>query len=93
MIKEVNTHTIEMNDDLVIPNIMYTMEDSDIVIDNSLEDITLVVERYMENDSWYKTTYISEEGFDHIKEIIDYNGLLTKDVPYEVLIDNTYNNE
>lgn len=61
--------------------------------DNSLEDITLVVERYMENDSWYKTTYISEEGFDHIKEIIDYNGLLTKDVPYEVLIDNTYNNE
>lgn len=61
--------------------------------DNSLEDITLVVKRYMESDSWYKTTYISKEGFDHIKEIVDFNGLLTKDVEYEVLIDNTYNYE
>lgn len=47
----------------------------------------------MESDSWYKTTYISKEGFDHIKEIVDFNGLLTKDVEYEVLIDNTYNYE
>ena len=61
--------------------------------DNTINEIKTVIDRYMENDSWYKTTYITKEGFDHIKEIIDFNGLLKKDVPYEVLIDNTYNHE
>lgn len=61
--------------------------------DNTLKEIATVLERYMENDSWYKTTYITKEGFDHIKEIIDFNGLLEKDVPYNILIDNTYNHE
>lgn len=61
--------------------------------DNTLNEVTEVVKRYMENDSWYKTTYITKEGFNHIKEIIDFNGLLEKDVPYETLINNTYNHE
>jgi len=61
--------------------------------DNTLNEVTEVVKRYMDNDSWYQTTYITEEGFDHIKEIIDFNGLLTKDAPYNKLVDNTYNNE
>ena len=61
--------------------------------DNTINEIKIVIDRYMENDSWYKTTYITKEGFDHIKEIIDFNGLLKKDVPYEILIDNTYNYE
>lgn len=59
--------------------------------DASINDIKTVIDRYMENDSWYKTTYISKEGFENIKEIIDYNGLLTKDVDYNILIDNTFN--
>ena len=61
--------------------------------DNTLNDVTEVVKRYMENDSWYQTTYISKDGFNHIKEIIDFNGLLEKDVPYDTLVDNTYNHE
>ena len=61
--------------------------------DNTLNEITEVVKRYVENDSWYKTTYIAEDGFNHIKEIIDFNGLLTKDTPYEAIVDNTYNHE
>ena len=61
--------------------------------DNTIDEIAIVIDRYMENDSWYKTTYITKEGFDHIKEIIDFNGLLEKDVPYDILVDNTYNHE
>jgi NitT/TauT family transport system substrate-binding protein len=61
--------------------------------DNTLNEVTEVVKRYMENDSWYQTTYITEEGFNHIKEIIDFNGLLEKDAPYNDLVNNTYNHE
>ena len=61
--------------------------------DNTLNEITEVVKRYMDNDSWYQTTYITKDGFEHIKEIIDFNGLLTKDTPYDAIVDNTYNHE
>ena len=61
--------------------------------DNTLNEVTEVVKRYMDNDSWYQTTYITEDGFNHIKEIIDFNGLLTKDAPYDKLVNNTYNHE
>ena len=61
--------------------------------DNTLNEVTEVVKRYMENDSWYQTTYITEDGFNHIKEIIDFNGLLTKDAPYDKLVNNKYNHE
>ena len=61
--------------------------------DNTLNEVTEVVKRYMDNDSWYQTTYITKDGFEHIKEIIDFNGLLTKDAPYNALVDNTYNHE
>ena len=61
--------------------------------DNSLNEITEVVKRYMDNDSWYQTTYITKDGFEHIKEIIDFNGLLTKNTPYDAIVDNTYNHE
>ncbi len=61
--------------------------------DNTLNEVTEVVKRYMDNDSWYQTTYITKDGFDHIKEIIDFNGLLTKDAPYDNLVNNTYNHE
>ena len=61
--------------------------------DNTINEIATVIDRYMENDSWYKTTYITKDGYDHIKEIIDFNGLLKKDVPYDILVNNKYNHE
>ena len=84
VIKEVNTHTIEMNDDLVIPNIMYTMEDSDIVIDNSLEDIKLEVTSYGYSQAYLYSydNYDSVMGAFKIFEVgIDYNDMdLYKDI-------------
>ena len=59
--------------------------------DTSLNDIEATVERYRNSDSWYQTTYITEDGYNHMQEIVDYNGFLTKKVDYSILVDNTYN--
>ena len=59
--------------------------------DISKNDLTTVIKRYRDNDSWYKTTYISEEGFNHVKDIMKNSNKLDKDTPYDKVIDNTYN--
>ena len=58
--------------------------------DTSKQDLTETVKRYRENDSWYPTTFISEEGFKHVQEIMDNSGKLEKTAPYDKLVDNTY---
>lgn len=70
-------------------------EIADILIDYfpdiSKNDLTTVIKRYRDADSWYKTTYITEDGFNHVKEIIKNSDKLDKDTPYDKVIDNTYN--
>ena len=61
--------------------------------DISKNDLTDVIKRYRDNDSWYKTTYITEEGFNHVKEIMRNSNKLDKDTPYKDVIDNTYSKE
>lgn len=59
--------------------------------DTSLNDLTLVIKRYKEADSWYKTTYITEEGFNRVQDIMDNSNKLEKRVFYETLVNNKYN--
>lgn len=59
--------------------------------DISKNDLTEVIKRYRDADSWYKTTYITEAGFNHVKEIIKNSDKLDKDTPYDKVIDNAYN--
>ena len=59
--------------------------------DTSIEDLTEVVKRYRDNDSWYKTTYITEEGFKRVQDIMKNSNKLEKNVDYKVLVNNTYN--
>ena len=49
-----------------------------------------LAKRYKDIDSWYDTTYISEDDFDHIQEIVDNAGQLEAKAPYNKLVDNTY---
>lgn len=58
--------------------------------DTKLDDLISIVQRYMDIDSWYNTTYISEKDFEHIEEIVDNAGKLEKKAPYKKLVDNTY---
>ncbi len=59
--------------------------------DISKNDLTQVIKRYRDNDSWYKTTYITEDGFNRVKDIMKNSDKLDKDTPYDKVIDNTYN--
>lgn len=65
-------------------------EITDYFPDTSLNDLTEIVERYMNIDSWFETTYISEEDFIHVQEIVENAGELDKTAPYDKLIDNSF---
>ena len=54
--------------------------------DTSLNDLEEVVKRYRENDSWYSTTYITEEGFNRVQDIMKNSGKLEKEADYKKLV-------
>jgi len=76
---DVNTHMIDMSDDLVITSIIYNMGSKDIVIDNSLDDIKLEITSYGPNDAYlYSYNEYSYDGnkrelFKIIDVSMDYN--------------------
>ena len=54
--------------------------------DVSITDLTLIIERYKQIDSWYDTTLITEESFNHVQEIMEEAGELKNKVPYNKLV-------
>lgn len=58
--------------------------------DTSLNDLTSIVQRYKDIDSWFTTTYISQEDFEHIETIMEAAGELDEKVPYDLLVNNSY---
>jgi NitT/TauT family transport system substrate-binding protein len=58
--------------------------------DVTYNDLVKIVKRYMDIDAWYDSSFISEEDFNHIQEIIDNAGELDKKAPYDKLVDTTY---
>ena len=59
--------------------------------DTSKNDLTETIKRYREADSWYSTTYITEEGFDRVQDIMENSDKLEKEAPYDKLVNNEYN--
>ncbi len=57
--------------------------------DVSLDDLTIIIERYKKIDSWYDNVLITEENFNHVQEIMESAKELTKKAPYDKLV-NTY---
>lgn len=58
--------------------------------DTSINDLDKIVKRYIDIDSWYKTTYIEENDFKHVQEIMKNSKQLDKEVPYNKLVNNKY---
>ncbi|MEG0826339.1 MAG: ABC transporter substrate-binding protein [Bacilli bacterium] len=58
--------------------------------DTSIDDLIKIVKRYKDNDSWYKTTYIKENDFLHVQEIMENAGTLNKKAPYEKLVNTVF---
>jgi len=69
-------------------------EIADVILDYfpdiSKNDLEQIVQRYIDNDSWFKTTYINENDFNHIQEIAENANQLDKRAPYDKLVNNTY---
>lgn len=61
--------------------------------DTSYNDLVSTIKNYRDIDSWFKTTYITEEGFNHIQDIMKYNNVLDESAPFDILVDNTYSYE
>lgn len=58
--------------------------------DTSDKDLIEIVQRYKDIDSWYDTTYISENDFNHIQEIIKNANQLDENAPYSKLVNTKY---
>lgn len=58
--------------------------------DTSKKDLTDIVKRYKDSDSWFTTTYIEKSDFSHIQEIMKNSGHLKENAPYDKLVDNTF---
>lgn len=54
--------------------------------DTSIEDLTAVVKRYKDQDTWKKTPVLSKEAFEHLQDIIQEAGVLEQRAPYEQLV-------
>lgn len=58
--------------------------------DTSMNDLVKIVKRYQDIDSWYTTTYITEEDFAHVQEIAKSAGAILEEAPYEKLINTSF---
>lgn len=72
----------------------YTLNSSNDVIANKLKDyfpdtnvkdIETVVKRYKDIDAWYKKINMTEDSFNHMQDIVEYNGFLEKRVDFKTL--------
>lgn len=61
--------------------------------DISKNDLEVIIQRYKDIDSWFTTTYITEENFNHIQEIAENAGQLDVRAPYDKLVNNEYSKE
>ena len=58
--------------------------------DVSMNDLTKIVQRYMDIDAWFDSTYITEKDFNHIQEIVKNARELDKNAPYNKLVLTKY---
>ncbi len=76
----VNSHTAEEIAKTIRPQFEET----------PLENITIIVGRYKEQDSWKEDTIFEKESFDLLQNILEEAGELPKRVPYEALVTTEY---
>lgn len=56
-----------------------------------LNDLTILIERYKKIDAWYNNTYISEEDFNNLQNIMIYGKTLNKKINIKELYTNEFN--
>ena len=59
--------------------------------DTGIKEVESIVKRYKEADSWWNTTYISEESYGRLQDVMFYNNVLKEIVSYDLLVTNKFN--
>lgn len=59
--------------------------------DTSLQDLTLLVDRYKKIDSWYENTTIIKEDFDRLIDIMIYGKTIENKLDTNILFTNEFN--
>ena len=59
--------------------------------DTTLTELTSLVQRYKDADSWYETTSINIDDFNRLMDIMIYGKALNKKITPEILITNDFN--
>lgn len=77
---------VKENDSKTIANVI-----KDEFPDLSVEDLESVVERYKNADSWWDNTYIREDAYNNLLDLMEYNEALEKRIDYKSIVDNTFN--
>ena len=59
--------------------------------DTSIEDLTIIIDRYRNADSWYSSTYVNEDDYNRLMDIMIYGKNLDKRINVDLLITNEFN--
>ena len=57
----------------------------------SLTDLTKIVDNYKKYDSWLENPFITEESYKNLENLMIKNELLEDYVPFNLLVNNFYN--
>lgn len=60
-------------------------------VDTSKEELTILVDRYKQADSWYETTFVNENDYDRLQDIMIYGETLDNKIDSSILITNEFN--
>jgi NitT/TauT family transport system substrate-binding protein len=77
---------VKKNDELTIANAIKNQ-----FVDLSIEDLSKIIKRYKDADSWYDTTYINIKDYDRLLDIMIYGKTIEKKVDINLLITNEFN--
>ncbi len=77
---------VSNNDSNTIANTIYNQ-----FPDNTKNEISAIVKRYKNADSWWDNTYIKKDAYNRLIDIMKYNNALDKEVSYDILVNNKYN--
>ena len=56
----------------------------------SKNDLEKIIQRYKDIDSWFDTTKITKENFNHVQNIAENAGQLDKKAPFDKLVNNNF---
>lgn len=59
--------------------------------DTSLKDLIVLVTRYKDADSWYDSTFVNENDYDRLQDIMLYGKTITNKIDSKMLITNEFN--